>query len=104
MTLARWQRKAHVGENRRGEFRAVCAGDVVIDVLSPRAYHSVKARVLDVSTGGLMLALPFALTPGALIRITMTEAIADAEVRYCTMEGSEHHIGVKVLEIAPRRD
>jgi hypothetical protein len=42
-----------------------------------------------------MLSVPFALNPGTLIRIKMTEAKADAEVRYCTHEGLEYHIGSK---------
>jgi hypothetical protein len=49
-----------------------------------------------------MLSLPFPLATGALIRIEMTDAIAKAEVRYCTCEGSEYHVGVKVEEIVPK--
>lgn len=101
MPLPMWQRKAHVGKNRRSDFRTFCAGDTVIDVLSPQPRSSVKARVLDGSTSGLMLSIPFPVTPGALIRIKMTGAVADAEVRHCTCEGSEYHIGVKVEQIVP---
>jgi hypothetical protein len=62
----------------------------------------VQVRILDASTSGLMLAIPFPLAPGALIRIKMTGAVADAEVRYCICEGSEYHVGVKVEEIVPK--
>jgi hypothetical protein len=101
MALSMWPRKAHVGRNRRSDLRTFCVGTTVIDVLSPRPRRSAEVRVLDVSTSGLMLAVPFPLAPGALIRIKMTGAVADAEVRYCICEGSEYHIGVKVEEIVP---
>jgi hypothetical protein len=103
MALSPWPRKAHVGRNRRSDFRTFCTGATVIDVLSPQPRSSVQARVLDVGTSGLMLSIPFALAPGALIRIKMTGAVANAEVRYCTCEGSEYHVGVKVEEIVPER-
>src|SRR5579864_8833239 len=101
MALSMWPRKAHVGEDRRGDFRTLCAGVAVIDVLTPQPRASVQARVVDVGTSGLMLSLPFPLAPGAMIRIKMTGAVADAEVRYCTREGSEYRVGVKVEEIVP---
>jgi hypothetical protein len=100
MGLAMWQRKAHVGQDRRGDFRTMCTGATVIDVLSPQPRSAVPARVLDVGTTGLMLGVPYALAPGAIIRIRMTDGVADAEVRYCTSQGSEFHIGVKVEEIS----
>ena len=77
-------------------------GDTVIDVLSPQPRSAVQARVLDASTSGLMLGIPFPLAPGALIRIRMTNAVACAEVRHCTCEGSEYHVGVIVEEIVPK--
>jgi hypothetical protein len=101
MALSMWPRKAHVGRNRRGDFRSLCAGATVIDVLSPQRRSSVQGRIVDVSTSGLMLSIPFHLAPGALIRIKMTDAVAYAEVRHCTCGGSEYHIGVKVEEIVP---
>jgi len=101
MALSMWPRKAHFGRNRRSDLRTFCAGDTVIDVLSPQPRSSVQARVLDAGTSGLMLSIPFPLAPGALIRIKMTAAVACAEVRHCTSEGSEFHIGVKVEEIVP---
>jgi hypothetical protein len=103
MALSMWQRKAHVGKNRRSEFRTFCAGDTtVIDVLSPQPRSSVQARVLDASTSGLALSISFPVAPGALIRIKMTDAVACAEVRHCTCEGSEYQVGVKVEEIVPK--
>ena len=101
MALSMWPRKAHVGQNRRADFRTFCVGATVIDILSPQPRSSVQAHVLDVGASGLMLSHPFPLAPGALIHIIMTEAIAKAEVRYCTREDSEYHVGVKVEEIAP---
>ena len=99
MALSLWPRKAHVGPDRRGDSRTLCAGEALIDVLAPHPRSSVEARVRDVGTSGLMLILPFPLPPGAIIRIRMTDAVADAEVRYCTRQGSEYHVGVKVEEI-----
>jgi hypothetical protein len=102
MALSMWPRKAHVGRNRRSDLRTFCAGDTVIDVLSPQPRSSVEVRVFDVGTSGLMLGVPFPLAPGALIRIQMTDSVATAEVRHCTCEGSEYHIGVKVEDIVPK--
>ena len=96
-------RKAHFGRvDRRTDDRTICAGATVIDVLSPRPRSSVQARIIDVATSSLKLSLPFYLSPGALIRIHMTDSVANAEVRYCTCEGSEYYIGVQVEEIVPK--
>jgi len=70
--------------------------------LMPNPRKSVPVRVIDVSTSGVMLALPFAVTVGALIRIKMTGGDADGEVRYCTREGDEYHVGVSVEEITSK--
>lgn len=99
MTVSMWQSKANLAQNRRADFRIPCRGTAVIDVLRPNPKSSVQARVLDVSTSGLMLALPFPLAPGALISIRMTDATADATVTYCTHEGDEYRVGVRVEEI-----
>jgi hypothetical protein len=95
-----WQRTAHVGEDRRTEPRVPCVGDTQIDVLDPRPQTGVPARVLDVGTLSLRLALPIFLAPGTLIRIRVAASTADAEVRYCTCEGAEYHAGVRLEEIA----
>jgi hypothetical protein len=97
-----WQRKAHVGQNRRGDFRSACKAATLIDILTPNPRNSVSVRVIDVSTSGVMLAVPFALAPGTLIRIKMTDAAADGEVRYCTREGDEYHVGVHVEEVVSK--
>jgi hypothetical protein len=102
MPESMWLRKAHVGKDRRNDIRVPCDGTTVIDVLSPQPQSSVQARVIEVSASGLKLSLPIFLSPGALIRIKMTNAVADAEVRCCTCEGSEYHIGVTVEEVVPK--
>ena len=97
-------RKAHFGrKDRRNDERVICAGDAVIDILSPQPRSAVQARILDVGTSSLKLSLPFFLSPGSLIRIHMTDSMANAEVRYCTCEGAEYHAGVKVEEVVPKR-
>jgi hypothetical protein len=103
MAVSTWQRKPHLGlPDRRSDDRIGCEGATVIDVLSPQPRSSVPARILDVGTSSLKLSLPFFLSPGALIRIHMTDSIANAEVRYCTSEGTEYHVGVKVEDVAPK--
>ena len=97
-----WPRKVYVGRNRRGDFRSICTGATVMDVLSPQPRSSVQVRVLDVSRSGLMLSIPFPLAPGSFIRIKMTSAVADAKVKHCTCEGSEYHVGVEVEKIVPK--
>jgi len=47
------------------------------------------------------LSVPFFVSPGSLVRIHMTESHANAEVRYCTREGSDYYVGVKVEEVIP---
>ena len=102
MATSMWQRKAHIGQDRRKDSRMPCAGATVIDVLSPNPQTGVQARILDVGTSSLKIAIPFFLSPGALIRIHMADSAADAEVRYCTCEGDEFHAGVRVEEIIPK--
>ena len=96
-------RKAHFGRiDRRNDGRIACQGDTVIDILSPQPRSSVQARILDVGESSLKLSLAFHLSPGALIRIHMTESIAYGEARYCTCEGAEYYVGVRIDEVAPR--
>ncbi|MBZ5632870.1 MAG: hypothetical protein LAO55_07045 [Acidobacteriia bacterium] len=64
----------------------------------------MKARILDVGESSLKLSLPFFLSPGSLIRIHLTDSVAHAETRYCTCEGAEYYVGVKVEEVAPKSD
>ena len=72
-----------------------------MDVLSPKPKRGVPVRVLNIGPASLKLNVPFFLSPGALVRINMTESHANAEVRYCTREGSEYYVGVKVEEVVP---
>ena len=96
-------RKAHFGRmDRRVEGRIACEGDTVVDILSPQPKSSVKARILDVGEASLKLSVPFHVSPGSLIRIHMTESIAHGEARYCTCEGAEYYIGVRIDEVVPK--
>jgi len=95
-------RRAHFGrQDRRAELREVCAGDAVMDVLSPKPLTAVHVRVLDIASASLKLAVPDYVSPGSLVRIHMTEASAHAEVRYCTCEASQYYVGVRVEEFFP---
>jgi|SRR3982750_4124976 hypothetical protein len=103
MSVSTWQRKPHLGlQDRRGDPRFACEGATVIDVLSPQAKSDVQARIMDAGEASLKLSIPFFLSPGSLIRIHMTESVAYAEVRYCTCEGEEYHVGVRVEEVTPK--
>jgi hypothetical protein len=103
MALSMWQRKPHVGrEDRRNEVRAACEGEVVVDVLSPHAQTAVQARIVDVGESSVKLSIPFHLSPGSLVRIHMTDSLAYGEARYCTCEGAEYFVGVKIDEIVPK--
>jgi hypothetical protein len=102
MAGSKWLRKGHVGPDRRSDCRTICTGETVIDVLSPRPQSSVHARILDVGTSSLRLSLPCFVSPGSLIRIHLTEHVAEAEVRHCTCEDSEYHVGVNVVELVPK--
>jgi hypothetical protein len=70
-----------------------------MDVLSPKIQTGVPVRVLDIASASLKLGVPCYVSPGSLVRIHMSESVAHAEVRYCTRESSEYHIGVKVEEL-----
>ena len=103
MAIPTSTRKAHFGRmDRRNDSRMACEGDTVIDVLSPHPRNGVQARIIDVGESSVKLSLPFHLSPGSLLRIHMTESIAYGEARYCTCEGAEYHIGVKIDEVAPK--
>jgi hypothetical protein len=99
MAVSKWLRKGHVGPDRRSDCRTICTGETVIDVLSPHPQHAVHARILDVGTSSLKLSVPCFVSPGSLLRIHLTEFVADAEVRHCTCEASEYHVGVNVVEL-----
>ncbi len=103
MAIETSSRKAHFGRmDRRVEGRIACEGDTVIDILSPQSGNGVQARIIDVGEASLKLSVPFHVSPGALIRIHMTESTAYGEIRYCTCEGAEYYIGVKIDEVAPK--
>jgi hypothetical protein len=103
MAIQTSSRKAHFGRmDRRGEGRIACEGDTVIDVLSPKPRSGVQARIIDVGESSLKLSLPFHLSPGSLLRIHMTDSVAYGEARYCTAEGAEYYVGVKIEEVAPK--
>lgn len=104
MAVSKWLRKGHVGPDRRSDCRTICTGETVIDVLSPQPRNSVPARILDVGTSSLKLSVPFFVSPGSLLRIHLTDSdsVADAEVRHCTCEVSDYHVGVMVLEIVAK--
>src|SRR5262249_33567767 len=103
MAIPTSSRKAHFGRiDRRSEHRIACEGDTVIDVLSPKPKSSVQARIIDVGEASLRLSVPFRMSPGSLLRIHMTDSIAYGEARYCTSEGAEYYVGVKIDEVAPK--
>src|SRR5690348_10139919 len=103
MSVSTWQRKPYLGkQDRRNECRFSCEGETIIDVLSPHPKNDVQARVIDAGTASLKMSIPFFLSPGALIRIHMTDSVAHAEVRYCTSEGSEYHVGLRIEEVSPK--
>ena len=103
MAISNSSRRAHFGrEDRRADLRTVCAGTALMDVLSPKPHQAVSVRVLDVANASLKVSVPFFLSPGAVVRIHLTECLAHAEVRYCTCEGSEYFVGVKIEEIVPK--
>ena len=89
-------------QERRSELRQVCEGAAVMDVLSPSPRRGIEIRVLDVASASLKLSVPFFISPGSIVRIYLTQATAQAEVRYCTREGPECHIGVRLEEIEPK--
>jgi hypothetical protein len=103
MAIDTSSRKAHFGRiDRRLEGRIACVGDTVIDLLSPLPKSSIQARILDVGEASLKLSVPQHVSPGALIRIHMTESVAYGEARYCTCEGAEYYIGVRIDEVTPK--
>jgi hypothetical protein len=100
MDRSQWCRRPHFGrQDRRAESRDDCAGSAVIDVLAPQIRRAISVKVVDVGGGGLKLIAPCFLTPGAILRIRLTEAVVQAEVKYCSCEAREYHVGVAVEEI-----
>src|ERR1700693_2187440 len=96
-------RRAHFGRiDRRSDGRNACEGAAVIDVLSPKPRSGVQARIIDVGEASLKLSISFFLSPGSLLRIHMTDSVAYGEARYCTAEGAEYYVGVKIEEVAPK--
>ena len=95
-------RRAHFGrQDRRADLRTVCVGTALLDVLGPQPRKAVSVQVLDVANASLKLSVPFFVSPGTLVRIHLTEGVAHAEVRYCTCEGVEYYVGIKIEEIVP---
>ena len=103
MAIETSSRKIHFGRvDRRSEGRIACEGETVIDVLSPQPKRSIQARIVDVGEASVKLSVPVRVSPGALIRIHMSESVASGEARYCTCEGAQYYIGVRIDEVAPK--
>jgi len=86
---------------RRADSRVNCEGSASMDVLSPKPRRAVPVNVINIGQASLKLSVPFFVSPGSLVRIHMTESHANAEVRYCTREGSDYYVGVRVEEVIP---
>ncbi|HUA84201.1 MAG TPA: hypothetical protein VMB85_10110 [Bryobacteraceae bacterium] len=100
MNNSQWSRRPHYGcRERRAESRDRCQGAVILDVLAPHPRRAVSADVVDVGSGGLRLTVPFFVTPGSILRIHLSEAVVQAEVKYCSCEARKYHVGVGVEEI-----
>lgn len=101
MKASQWTRRPHFGrQDRRSEARDDCAGSAVVDVLAPQPRRAVPVDVIDVGGGGLKLKVPLFITPGSILRLHLTDAVAQAEVKYCSCEGAEFHVGVRIEEIS----
>jgi hypothetical protein len=57
VALSMWQRKAHLGHDRRNDSRVPCTGETLIDVLDPSSQTSLPAGIIDVGTSSLKVAL-----------------------------------------------
>ena len=84
---------------RRADSRMACEGTASMDILSPKPRRGVPIHVINTGPASLKLSVPFFVSPGSLVRIHMTESHANAEVRYCTREGSDYNVGVRVEEV-----
>ena len=87
--------------DRRADSRVACEGTASMDVLSPKPRRGVPVNVINIGEASLKLSVPFFVSPGSLVRINMTESHANAEVRYCTREGSDYYVGLKVEDVIP---
>jgi c-di-GMP-binding flagellar brake protein YcgR len=70
------------------------------------ARGSVAARLLDLSLGGALIALPVPLRPDGVqdlqLEIGGDPFHVRAEVRHCQPIGGEYHVGVEFVDIDPR--
>jgi hypothetical protein len=94
----RSKRGERTGAERRQDVRVVTNDAARMKVLQPLGPNT-EVRVLDISRGGLKITVPEFLAPGTVIQIHVKSAIAFAEVRYCTHDGTDWQAGVRFQDV-----
>jgi|SRR5580692_9456670 hypothetical protein len=85
---------------RRSEVRVPEDCPARVKVLHPLTSlePSAPGRVVDRSSQGLGLRVPWSVFPGSLLQIRFLGRIVLGEVRYCLAAGDEFRIGMRLKE------
>ncbi len=69
----------------------------VTEVQNPGS--SSTAQVSDISEYGICVALPFGITPGTAVRLTMTDSVMFGFVAYSGPEGPLFRTGIEIEQV-----
>ncbi|HEX3682752.1 MAG TPA: PilZ domain-containing protein [Bryobacteraceae bacterium] len=82
--------------DRRSEKRTAVDVPAVLRVADSRT--AIPVRVVDLSTGGLGLEVPFALPVGASVLVDLKTGTAMGEIRHCNRSSETFRAGVSMRE------
>lgn len=95
-SLPRNPSEAH---DRRRHVRTLVDQPASIRVVRRSVSPATEGRVINISDGGLKIAVPETFEPGTLVQIRVENRFILAEVRYCVREGDEFHVGVETKDV-----
>jgi hypothetical protein len=67
--------------------------------LNPLSLNCLMVNIIDVSKGGLKLALDETINVGAHIRVRLEDTFILGDVRYCNRSGEKFYVGVRIQDV-----
>jgi len=92
----------YTGIERRKEPRFVTCSEARLQVMHPPLGEHLNVTVLDVSRSGMRLHVPFAISPGSIVRLEIENDVVWAEVRSSNQIGNRFYVGVQLRDQAPK--
>jgi anti-sigma factor RsiW len=103
LSLARLSEQVWSAAEQRGETRTAVDQAASFKLLDPVTSSSPphQARVIETSVSGMKLRVKRSMLPRTLIQVRMQDKIVLGVVKYCTEDGAEFQVGVRLVDDFP---